>query len=234
MDKKMIAIGALIIVIIIIIIYKYVFSSDKDLDLDINSDGEDEDELIPDPPDLPPKIENPIEKSRAARESLSNMESLSDKDSLISSMDSIDHVTNNIFLSSWSGSTKYDKLKDENITHVITVSENKKPQYVLDNYDKIGATNHHIHMEDSYGFDVSDPVIEFEKIVNSIPSGENILVNCSSGGSRSPFLIASFLERNAKSDIDNYFIFMKSKRFNVNILDDFTNQFRAKRLNVKN
>lgn len=229
MDSNLIIIGSFIVAIILIIIYKHFNQkrpNDDDDDSDNESDNEEQEEefiqeqhrthenqhMIP-VASLPPKIVPPA------------------KNSVVASLKSIDHVKDRFFITSWQGSTDYESLVNLGIKHIITASENTKPNYVLEEYELKGITNYQIPIEDVYNYDIKTPILEFEKIMDTIPSRDKVAVCCSDGNCRSPFLVAAYLERNNPDEsIKNYFDYVRKKRRTVDINDSFINQFLREKL----
>ena len=102
-----------------------------------------------------------------------------------------------LFISNWFTSNNPDVLDKYKIKAVITLETMRKPKEVLDYYVHNNIKFKYIYIQDYLNADINqyfDSTYEFIK--NKISIGENVLVHCFAGISRSSTIILNYLIRN--------------------------------------
>ena len=106
----------------------------------------------------------------------------------------ISEIVPHLFLSNWDTSNNIDIIKKYNIRAVITPETRPKPAYILDFYKKNNIDFMYIFLYDSSDSDIEkyfDTTYSF--INNHISRGENVLVHCWAGVSRSATIVLNYM-----------------------------------------
>ena len=111
-------------------------------------------------------------------------------------MDSFNEIVPHLFISNWYASNDINFIQNKNIRAVITLENTYKPQYILDYY----KNNNIDFMDIGINDDPKENIYQyfdstFEFINNHIRRGENVLVHCAAGISRSASIIIHYIIR---------------------------------------
>jgi protein-tyrosine phosphatase len=108
----------------------------------------------------------------------------------------MDQIIPHLYLSNWNYSNDISELQKKNIKAVITIETSPKPEYILkyykdNNIDFLYLPLYDYPTENIYKyFDIS-----YEFIKRHIDKGENVLLHCMAGVSRSATLVLNYLVR---------------------------------------
>lgn len=150
----------------------------------------------------------------------------------------IDKISDFLYISNWETSNNPYVLKKYNIKAILTIETNNKPNDVLNYYKQNNIDYLFLYLNDLPSenikkyFDVS-----YEFIDKNIKKGNNVLVHCMAGISRSSTLILNYLIRkyyeqnryqNKCSEcVLNYFLqALRTKRPIINPNTGFINQLK--------
>jgi protein-tyrosine phosphatase len=109
----------------------------------------------------------------------------------------MNEIIPNLYLSNWNSSNNIHELKNNNIKAVITIETSPKPEYILKYYkdnnidflylplNDYPSENIYKYFDSSYNF-----------IKKHINKGENVLVHCRMGISRSATLVLNYIYKN--------------------------------------
>jgi protein-tyrosine phosphatase len=109
---------------------------------------------------------------------------------------SINQIVPHLYISNWETSNNPTELRNNNIKAVLTIETERKPKDILNFYK-----NNEIDFMFLYCFDYHNQDIEryfdisFNFIDKHIKKGENVLVHCRAGISRSATLILHYMIR---------------------------------------
>ena len=150
----------------------------------------------------------------------------------------IDKISDFLYISNWDTANNLYELKKNNIKAVLTIETSNKPTHILNYYKQNNIDFLFLYLNDlpseniTKYFDVS-----YEFIDKNIKKGNNVLVHCMAGISRSSTLILNYLmrkyyERNIYQNkcsecVLNYFLrAVKTKRQIINPNTGFINQLK--------
>jgi dual specificity phosphatase 12 len=125
-------------------------------------------------------------------------------------MPDMNHVISNVYLGNWFDSTNWDALRNEGITHILTLNRTRihTKKQLLEMKSR-GISNMYISIDDNQYSDISR---HFDKCFSFIRSADKVLVHCSAGVSRSSTVVAAFLINSTKMNADDALSFIRSKR----------------------
>ena len=134
----------------------------------------------------------------------------------------INKISDFLYISNWEASNNPYELNKYNIKAVITIETHKKSKEILDYYKKNNIDYLFLYLADLPTEDISKYFdISYEFIDKHIKKGENVLVHCMAGVSRSSTLILNYLIRkyyerynhtNCSNCVVNYFLKIKQNR----------------------
>ena len=118
------------------------------------------------------------------------------------------NIIPNLYISNWYTAENFDILEKYNIKAIITLETRPKSSYVLDYYNRHNIDFKYIFIEDSVDADISKYFdVTYDFIKSHISKGDNVLVHCYAGISRSSSIILNYMIRfiyeSGKSVIDN-------------------------------
>jgi protein-tyrosine phosphatase len=152
-------------------------------------------------------------------------------------IDQLSQITPHLFLSNWSSSENMELLKSYNIRAILTAETHFREQKVLDEYKNLGISYKQIFVEDSTMENISlyfNPSYDF--IEEHVSKGQNVLVNCYAGVSRSATLVLNWIIRNwykscppfgPHEAVSNAIEFLRKKRPIINPNSGFVKQLIA-------
>lgn len=112
------------------------------------------------------------------------------------SMNDIVEIIPHLYISNWETSNNPYILKKYNIKAVISLETTPKPDYILDYYNKNKIEHMYIYIHDSPDVNISEHFDEtYEFIHKHIQKGDNVLVHCMAGISRSSTIILNYMLR---------------------------------------
>jgi protein-tyrosine phosphatase/thiol-disulfide isomerase/thioredoxin len=141
-------------------------------------------------------------------------------------IDELSQITPHLFLSNWPSSENVELLKHDGIRAILTAETRSRTREVLNDYASLGISYRQIYIDDSPTENISlyfNPTYDF--IEDHISKGQNVLVNCHAGVSRSATLVLNWIIRTwykACPPLDPYesvlnaLIFLRKKRPIVN------------------
>jgi protein tyrosine phosphatase len=150
----------------------------------------------------------------------------------------IDKISDFLYISNWDTANNLYELKKHNIKAVLTIETSNKPKYILDYYKQNNIDFLFLYLNDFSSENISKYFdISYEFIDKNIKKGNNVLVHCMAGISRSSTLILNYLMRkyyekniykNKCSEcILNYFLrAVRTKREIINPNPGFINQLK--------
>lgn len=108
----------------------------------------------------------------------------------------LSQITHHLFLSNWPSSENVQLLKNNQIKAILTAETRSRDKNILKLYENFGISYKHIYIQDSLGENISeffDPTFDF--IESHVSKGQNVLVNCHAGVSRSVTLVLNWIIR---------------------------------------
>lgn len=109
----------------------------------------------------------------------------------------INEIIPGLYISNWETSNNTDILDKNRIKAVITLEMSSKPEYILYYYKMRGIDNMQIQIPDFPNSDISKYFdITYNFIKKHLSKGENVLVHCAAGISRSSTIILNYIIRN--------------------------------------
>ena len=106
----------------------------------------------------------------------------------------ITQLAPNVFVSNWDTSNNIDILKMYNIKAVLTIETRPKPEKILNYYTYNNIDFGYIYLPDIYYANISEYFDStFQFIENHTSRGENVLVHCWAGISRSVTIILNYV-----------------------------------------
>ena len=151
----------------------------------------------------------------------------------------IDEIIPRLFISNWDTSNNPSALENKNIKAVITLETTPKPDYILYYYKIKGIDYMYINLPDFPGADISkyfDTTYNFIK--KHLSKGENVLVHCMAGISRSSTIILNYIIRrvyetgNVQKDpyniVKDVIDYSRTRRLVINPNQGFQQQLLAK------
>lgn len=138
-----------------------------------------------------------------------------------------DKITDNIYLSDYASSLNKNKLKDEGITHILTLVIGVNEIYPEDFKYKI------IELMDCKTENISQYFDECIKFIDEcINNNGKILIHCSQGISRSPTIVIAYLINKYAKNYSDIYQYIKEKRKIVEPNEGFKKQLL--KLNINN
>jgi protein-tyrosine phosphatase len=147
----------------------------------------------------------------------------------------ISEIIPHLYLSNWETSNNPNILKKYNIKAVITVETRPKPQNIVNYYRANNIDHMFIRLPDVPDANISEyfePSFQF--ISKHIMNGENVLVHCWAGISRSTTLVVNYLIKNSYDRdqvstcpcklLQNIINYVRSKRHFINPNTGFQKQ----------
>ena len=111
---------------------------------------------------------------------------------------SINEIIPHLYVSNWEASDNPKILKKYNIKAVITLETRPKSNSILDYYDRHNINHMYVYIPDSPNADISEHFDEtYEFIKFHISRGENVLVHCWAGVSRSATTALNYIIRSS-------------------------------------
>ena len=108
----------------------------------------------------------------------------------------INEIIPHLYLTNWYTSNNIEVLKNYKIKAVITLETNPKPAHILEYYKKYNIDNMYITIPDSPDADIMQYFDKtFDFIDKHISKGENVLVHCMAGISRSSTIVLNYIIR---------------------------------------
>lgn len=108
----------------------------------------------------------------------------------------MNEIIPHLYISNWIDSNNISLLEKNNIKAVITLETMLKPDFIVDYYKRNKIDFLYIHLQDHSSANISqyfDNTYDFIK--KHINNGENVLVHCYAGISRSACIILNYLVR---------------------------------------
>ena len=160
--------------------------------------------------------------------------------------DEISEIVPHLYLSNWYTSNNTRVLRENNIRGVITLETNTKPSEILNYYKMNNIGFLYVNIDDDPNaniyqyFDVS-----YNFIKDKISRGENVLVHCRAGVSRSATIVLNYLIRSYYQDskivsltpgqvVRSYLLMVRKRRFIVNPNQGFMHQLLIKATEYNN
>jgi protein-tyrosine phosphatase len=114
--------------------------------------------------------------------------------SIINYINDINEIVPHLYLSNWYTSNNIDVLQKYKIKAVITLETNPKPSHILAYYQKYNIDNMYITIPDIPDADIMQYFDETYNFINKhIMKGENVLVHCMAGISRSSTIVLNYI-----------------------------------------
>jgi len=133
------------------------------------------------------------------------------------------HVIDNIYIGNSLNASNYYELKENNISHIINVSEEISNYYPDEiEYYRIPVTDTNDASLKKY---FSDSLKFIHDIDHFITEG-NVLIHCFMGSSRSATIVLLYLMRVHGMSLDEAYRFLKNKRPVVNVNVTFMEELR--------
>ncbi|KAF7327254.1 Phosphatases II [Mycena kentingensis (nom. inval.)] len=123
-----------------------------------------------------------------------------------------------LYLGSMAAAYDHDLLREHHITHLVQVLETPwAPQQDPDDFEQASAPNklhyHRIDIEDRTTAALGQHLsAACDYVENALADGENVLVHCQQGVSRSASIIIAFLIRQNHMSCDAAYAFVKERR----------------------
>jgi protein-tyrosine phosphatase len=151
----------------------------------------------------------------------------------------VDMIIPHLYLTNWESSNDQEVLIKYNIVAVVTVETSNKPIFVINFYKNHNIKNFHIRLHDHPDQKISDYFDSSYEFINYfINRGENLLVHCRAGISRSTTIIVnyllrkryenSFIDRPSNNVVSEILNFIRTKRAFINPNTGFINQLVIK------
>lgn len=147
-------------------------------------------------------------------------------------------ISDFLYISNWETSNNPFELKKHNIKAVLTIETNNKPNHILNYYKQNNIDFLFLYLKDLPNENIAKYFdISYDFIDRNIKKGNNVLVHCMAGISRSSTLILNYLMRkyyekniyqNKCSDcVLNFFLHaVRTKRQIINPNKGFINQLK--------
>ena len=140
------------------------------------------------------------------------------------------HVIDNIYIGNSLNASNYYELEDNNITHVVNVSEEISNYFPDDiKYMRIPVSDTNDASLERYFPDA----LKFIGNVDPFSGGENVLVHCFMGSSRSATIVVLYLMRNHDMTFSEAYTYLKSRRPVVNMNITFADELRDCEKNIR-
>ena len=124
-------------------------------------------------------------------------------------MEDFNEIVPHLFISNWDTSNNINFIQEKNIKAVITLEMSLKPAEIVRYYKMHNIDFIHIRINDSENEDISKYFEDtFDFIREHLNKGENVLVHCAAGISRSAtiiihYIIRTFFENNDLRNLDS-------------------------------
>jgi protein-tyrosine phosphatase len=151
----------------------------------------------------------------------------------------INEIIPGLYISNWQTSNNTEILQKKNIKAVITLENTPKPEYILYYYKMRGIDNIQIQIPDFPNADISKYFdVTYNFIKKHLSKGDNVLVHCAAGVSRSSIIVLNYIIRNiyesgyTKKDpyniVNDVISFSQTKRSIINPNQGFRQQLLDK------
>jgi protein-tyrosine phosphatase len=151
----------------------------------------------------------------------------------------ISQIITGLYISNWSTSNNINVLQDKNIRAVISIETEPKPDYIIYYYKTHGIDFMYINLYDSPNADISKYFdVTFNFIKNHLARGENVLVHCMAGISRSATIVLNYIIKNVyekghvqkdpRNIVEDVIKFVQSRRSIINPNYGFQQQLVTK------
>jgi protein-tyrosine phosphatase len=108
----------------------------------------------------------------------------------------MNEIVPHLYISNWEQSDNPNVLKTKNIKAIITLETMDKSNSILDFYKKNGIDHMYIYITDTPDMNIFEHFDETYDFINKhILKGDNVLVHCRAGVSRSATIILNYLLR---------------------------------------
>ena len=156
----------------------------------------------------------------------------------------INEIIPNLYISNWEQSDNPNVLKSKNIKAIITLETMDKSNNILDFYKKNGIDHMYIYIKDTPDMNIFEHFDETYDFINKhISNGDNVLVHCRAGVSRSAAIIINYLVRKTYETnkveicpcklLNNILEYVKQKRPVVNPNNGFMKQLLLASINYQ-
>ena len=147
----------------------------------------------------------------------------------------IDEIVPHVYVSNWTTSNTPDTYEKYNIRAVITLETSPKPDFILRYYEQKGIQYTFYYIQDRSTADITQFFDESYELIRYYTSrGQNVLVHCAAGVSRSVSIVLHYMirtmlethvhtDKNA-TDILNYVLYVAKQRRNINPNNGFLQQ----------
>lgn len=106
----------------------------------------------------------------------------------------IDEIEPFIYIGSWQAATDPDSIEDAEIDVVFSIEMNKKPQHVLDMYNKHNVISHELHIDNVQSEDIQKFFPRMFAIIQHYTRQKcRILIHCNDGYGRAVITVAAFI-----------------------------------------
>lgn len=150
-------------------------------------------------------------------------------------LDTVNEIVPHLYLTNWKSSNSEQVMEKYKIMGVITVEMLDKPQQTIKYYNQQGIQNLHIRLNDTPEEDISKYFDQTYTFINNfINKGENVLVHCRAGVSRSATVVINYIMKkkyeneivtsNPQQVLNEVVEFVRSKRVFINPNSGFMNQ----------
>lgn len=140
------------------------------------------------------------------------------------------HVIDNIYIGNSLNASNYYELEDNNITHVVNVSEEISNYFPDDiKYLRIPVSDTNDASLEQYFPDA----LKFIGNIDPFSGGENVLIHCFMGSSRSATIVVLYLMRNHEMTFSEAYTYLKSRRPVVNMNITFADELRDCEKNIR-
>jgi protein-tyrosine phosphatase len=158
----------------------------------------------------------------------------------------IDEIIPNLYLSNWDKSNDVYELEKNNIKAIITIETNFKSKNIINYYKNNNIDYYYLYLNDLPDENISQYFDDsFHFIKNHILNGNNVLVHCRVGVSRSATLVLNYIirqyylnrgDKNVKPEyvVDYAVKLVRSKRSIVNPNPGFIKQLILKAYEYRN
>lgn len=147
-------------------------------------------------------------------------------DYFVSNTRKLDHIVDNIYLGNWYDSISPERLKQSNIKRILTLNrENKHTDIELSMFRKLGIQYKYITIDDSKYSNILSHIDESLKFIRI--DGDNILIHCSAGISRSVSIVIAYLIKYKNMTVDQALNFIREKRSIANPNIGFISQLKS-------
>jgi protein-tyrosine phosphatase len=147
----------------------------------------------------------------------------------------MDQIISHLYISNWNYSNSPEQLQQNNIKAVITLETRPKPDYILQYYKNNNIDFMYININDIPNSNIEQYLdFTYEFIQKHISKGENVLVHCYAGVSRSATIILNYIYRDNMSKypindcvscrVKNIIAYMRTKRSIINPNPGFVQQ----------